>query len=623
MTYIQKVVPPPNKILSFNLKNFAGGLNNRSDQLEDNQASSLLNMMFADETLMERRYGQEALYEISEPPPEPMSAPMNTPMDNGDDDEPEYFDKEIVLIDEYKPYDYDSVLVLATNDFLYLNNDVLTDIYDKPCGINHLGYYIFVDGDKMYAYGYFDQDSTTHRKVIGNPINDFVLLEIVSPDEEYTPLDTDYVRGVLNIDYEEYKIYYEPCQMEIEDTFKGVNVVPDGLKYLVSHNGRVFASGCDKDDDNVFITDIHNPFYFPVSLPIQLPPTSDEIKGLIVYDNAVIIGRSNDIYAIYGSTNRTDSNAEPFSLRKLNTHAGIVNNDTIDVVHNYLFYLGSDCNIYYLESSSASSKHLMSKLLSRNIDIEKEPINLCKADMEDSCSVFNKDLWYLSIGDKVLVYSYRQFAWTMYNNIDAKCYFVKDNELIWGTSDGVIVAFNKDDYLDFNEPYKYHWHSKFFDMDEVNIFKHFKEFYLIAHTYNDYPSDVSVTFEIDYEAITDRVIISNKLSIWGKSVWGDRFIVRNINDSLPFIIGKRGRLLRFKFSNGYWIDGDIESEEELDSYLGKSDGILVRLINDEEDEIKYFLYMDKGWHELPYEDLNKRIKIYEICGDYELRGKRR
>ena len=50
-----EITPPPNKIMTFTLSNFVGGLNNRSDQLEDNEALNLLNMEFADDTLMEKK----------------------------------------------------------------------------------------------------------------------------------------------------------------------------------------------------------------------------------------------------------------------------------------------------------------------------------------------------------------------------------------------------------------------------------------------------------------------------------------------------------------------------------------------------------------------------------------
>ena len=49
MAYIQRITPPPNKVLNFSLRNFAGGLNNASDQPEDNDSTDLMNVMFCDE----------------------------------------------------------------------------------------------------------------------------------------------------------------------------------------------------------------------------------------------------------------------------------------------------------------------------------------------------------------------------------------------------------------------------------------------------------------------------------------------------------------------------------------------------------------------------------------------
>lgn len=591
MSYIQKSTPPPNRIMTFSLRSFVGGLNNRSEQLQVDEASDLINMVFSDDTVMEKRHGQ-ILYDAVT------------------------LAKPIIFIDEFKPYADENVLLRATESEFYIEDKKLTDINGKPSGINHSGRYFFVDGKKLWVYGKFDQVTSTYRKVIGTPINDYVLLEVTNPADGHPKLDTSHVQGVLNIDYTNFNVFYEPCQFELEDVYKGVNKLPENPKYIVSHNGRVFVSGCDKDDDNVFITNIQNPFYFPVALPIQLPPNSDRVMGLHVYDNSVVIGRQTDLYAIIGNTNRPDLGAPVFELRRINSHTGFASNNAVDIAHNYLFYIGSDGNAYALSATRADEKTLSTVILSQQIDIEKTPISVTLEDLVGASSVFYKDDWYIAIKDKVLVYSYRHRAWTLFNNFNATSLYVKLNKLIWGKSDGRTAMFSTE-YLDFGEPYAGFWASKRFDMDDANSFKQFREFFLVAHTYEVFKSDIDVTFEIDFVDVSDNYKISNQISIFGRARWGDRFINRNIVNSIPFVIGRRGRSIRFKFSNSYTPELPVDFLYQLESYK-KKEGVLVFVKENQ----NYYLYTKMNWVAVPIADLNQTMKIYQVNGDYELRGKR-
>ena len=593
MAYIQKNTPPPNKVLTFSVRDFSGGLNNRSDQLNDNEASSIINMEFVDETLLEKRRGQTYFDEFITPTP-------------------------VVYIDEFKPYNSPDVLIKATESNVYVNDVLIGSVAGKINGVNHNGRYVFADGNKLYAYGTFPQVDSTYVKIVGTATPDNILMEVVSPADEHTRLGTEHIEDVLNVDYTDKKVFYEPCENEFIDVYKGANKIPDGVKFLVSHNGRLFASGNDKDDDNVFITDIANPFYFPVTLPIQVPPNSDKVVGMAVYDDSVVIGRQHDVHAIFGNTNRPDAGFEPFNLRRINTHTGFANHDAVDVVHNYLFFLGYDGNMYALGSTRIDEKQLSTSIISHQVDLKQLPIGVDTNDLSKANSAFFKDMWYVNIEDKTLVFSYRHKAWTLFTGLNSQTMYVLDNQLIWSNSNCRIAKFSDGEYLDFGAPYEGHWYSKFFDMDSANNFKQFREFFLIAHVYSTHPSDINVLFEVDYSDLRERIIVSNQISAWGRSKWGDRFITRNISDSLPFVIGRRGRNIRIKLSCGEYIHGEVQTVEDLNTYLGRRNGVLVKILSTEQ----YFLYMNKEWIEIFPGDLNQRMKVYQINGDYELRGKR-
>lgn len=591
MAFIQKVNIPPNAVNSFSLKDFSGGLNNRSDEVADNQLTDVLNMMFSDETLLETRQGQR-YYSAFE------------------------YDGAIVYMDEYRPYVGNPQMVVATPTTVYFDDVAVKTVTGKITGITHEGLYYFADGDKLYCYGKFPSVDTTYVDIIGTPVDTYVVMEIVSPGT-YTPLDNTHQQGVTAYDYTDYKIYYMPCTNELNDTYKGANVVPSGVKFIISHKGRLFVSGQDNDDDNVFIGDIRSNFYFPVYLPIQVPPDSDKIKGLIVYDDDVVVGRGRDLYSISGDTNRTDAGVEVFTLRKINTHTGLAGLDTMDVAHNYLFYFGADGSAYALDATRGEYKVVRSTILSKFIDVFKTPIGWTIEDLQNAHSIYHNDFWYVSNAGKTLVYSYRRQSWLLFDNMNVTCFYVKDNQLIWGNSIGRISEFY-DGYMDYGLPYLSFFYTKNFNMGDANSFKQYKEIFLVARTYNDYNSDIRIRTEIDYADVKESVTIDNKISIWGEAVFGDRFINRNINDTYPIIIGRRGRNIRFKISNRFYTHGQVDYIADLEYYIGRIEGVVVYVLEDS----SYYRYTDRQWEKLTQADIEQKMKIYQINGIYEMRGRR-
>lgn len=594
MAYIQKTTPPPNKLLNFSLKNFVGGLNNRSNELQVNESSDLLNMRFNNDTVMEKRYGTQ-YYDTMQ------------------------LDDEVRYVDQFMPYTDSDILIRATNTKVYFGSTLVATVAGLITGTNYNGKYFFSDGVKIYVYGKFPQTGSTYEVLVGTAIPDFILMELTSPPTGYTPLGTAEVRGVTKYDYTNKKVWYEPCQNEKTDTYKGENVVPTDIKYLVNHNGRMFASGSDKDNDNVFISAISNPYYFPSILPMQLPPNSDKIMGMTVYDGAVVVGRQHDIYVITGNTNRPDTGSEVFQLKRMNTHTGFANNRSANIVNNYLFFLGHDGNVYSLASIRSDQRILSTTILTQKLSFFDAPVDLERADLANACSIYFQDEWYLSMKDKVLIYSYLHRAWTMYNNLDARGFYSLEDTLIWGRSDGRLAQFSED-YYDLGLPFEAHWYSKPFDMDEANNYKQFRDFFLVAHTYDDRKSDVNITFEIDYNDVSGINQMSNQISVWGTAKWGDRFINRNIVSSTPFTLGRRGRSIRFKLSNGYFPSPSVSTFDSLAGYIGKKKNTLVKVTS----ENQYYLYNSDTnvWNPVGDTDLNQTFRVYQVNGDYELRGKR-
>lgn len=594
MAFIQKVTPPPNQVHQFSLKDFSGGLNNNSELLEPNQATSVMNMSFTNDTIMEKRFGIEHFNETD-------------------------YNGKITFIDEFGTYTDGDKFIVATDTHLYVDDVELVEVAGTVRGATYNGKYYFVDGDKLRVYGVFPHEAGDYVGIVGEHPGEgeYAVLTLVSPPEDYTPLSDEHTRGKEVYNFDEGTIHYEPSQLELEDAYKNGNVVPSNVKYIAVYDGRLYLSGDKDDDDNIFISDVNQPYYFPVATALQPTPNSDKVKGLLVYDDGVLVGRGEDMYFISGKTNNPEIGHELFKLRKINTHTGIASDDGMCIVHNHLFFVGSDGVMYALGTTKMDERLLHTQIISRQLDLFKEPFNFTYEDLESVTSIFHEEQWYVSIRDLVLVYHYRLRGWTIYDSHDATCFARINNEVVWGNSVGRLSSY-AENFLDYGEPFECKWSSKWFDMGDANAFKQFREFFLVAHTFRHINSDVRVKFEIDYVDVKNEVLIANQMSIWGVSVFGDRFITRNTNASLPFVLGRRGRQIRISLKNGYYPNDPVETEYDLQYIRELYVGYLV-YVNEEE---TYFLYTDEGWEKQEVAQLDQRMRVYQINGEYEYRGKR-
>jgi len=593
MVWVQSTTPKPNRRQEFALNDFSGGLNNRALLIEDNEASKLLNMRFLQDNVLEKRTGFQPFDALI----------LNAP---------------ITYMGIFKPYTSADELIRATNSNVYINQVNVANVLGEIDAINYQGRFFFCDGDKIRAYGKFTSTTSTYVQIVGTQPIGNVVLTVINPPTNFVPLDETHVRGVTIYNYTNLTVHYEPCVFELNDPYLGANVLPEHPRFIVAHKGRVFISGDKEDDDNVFMSHVTNPFYFSVALPLQLPPNSDNVTSLVVYGDNVIVSRKNDIYRISGETSNPALGFELFSLRKLNTHTGITNNKCASMVHNFLFFLGSDGIAYALSPGYSNTELLSTQIISNKIDIFKAPINATYDGIDSASSFFDDDNWYINIVDKTLVYSYRHQAWTVFDQVDMNASLVYNNELIWGRKDGRVAKFSTDYLDDGYKPIYAYWESKLFTMDNNSKYKQFREFYLVAHAFDDMDSEIRVAFEIDYADVKNSAIIENKIAIFGKSVYGDRFIDRNINASIPFMIGRRARHMRIKFSSGYEVIGTVNDVLSLDAVSIKLNYLtyFVTSVN------AYYYYLDGVWIALSDNDIKQPMRVYEVNGEYELKGKR-
>lgn len=545
MAYIQKNTPPPNQIDYYAISDFSGGLNNIDAYMElnNNESINLLNVdIFREHGVVWQRGGTEYKDVI------------------------DLTDK-ITLLDEH--IKDTPTLIRASDDEIYNDGVKVADLDARAQGTSFQQKYFFVDGNSIRTIGTFPQTGDTYTTIIGTPNPSEIVMELRGEEAGYTPLDATHDIGVTVYDYNNNYIYYNPCENELNDEFKGANFLANQSTCIEQKEGRLYISGDVTLPYSILPSDIQNPYYFPVSLGLQITPKGNPITKLIEFHDAIVIFTKESIHAIYGNTNRTDLNNSIFYLKDINVHTGTNSPATVKRVVNYLYFLGNDGVVYSMYTPNTDTNQLLSKIISDKITIFEEPLLRTTDMFADACAVYYDEYYYLSLGDLILVYSFLKQAWTVYDSINASSFKVVDYELLIGNTSGRVVKFSNTIYNDLDEPIVCFWKSKRFSMSYPSRVKKFKDMYVIAHTFDTIDSEIKVTVEIDYEDVENISTIKNKISRWGEAEFGDKFISRNINQSLPIVLNRRGRLISFIFAN---------------------------------------------------DELDQTMRIYEINGQYELRG---
>ena len=610
-------MPTTNTKLSFVLNDFSGGLvNNVNDaKMKDNQSPDMLNMMFRVDGLLQKRPGTVFVNE--------------TP----------FVDDLIRVI----PYEYEAnreVLLFLTSDGLYYKstaNGNYKSVWENNGldikYVHFMGTLYFTDG--LFLYSYYHNDRKTCKIV--NPPSDFTP----NPKPAVTGVHKEKLIQTLPSGNKVYEKWYEPCQYELEDGYKGSNFIPPCIDCLQVHKDRIYISGGSFSPNMIWISDLLNPFYFPSALPIQTPPDDDVITALHVYNDELIIGRRDSIYALFGNTNRNDS-IEQYRLVKVNSHTGMANSHSADNVYHLMFFAGTDGNFYKLNPPTSSNNTLYTSQLNTTLDITMPPFNLVSDDIRSAISVFDgtNGLWYVQIADITLVYSYQLRAWTRYNHIDATTFFKLNNVVHFSRLTGCIYRFADkegnqkyyDDYFDLDTgdviqlPILAYWTSRNMDLGTPSRVKQFRDTYITSECFDDYVTTVNVKYEVDYVDIKEAFRIENEVSKWDRAIFDvSKFLSRNIDRSLPLMINRRGRTIKVYFGCGYEYWGSMAtfpppgliSENQL-VYVKEDEKLYLRVPRRE----GYTDKKDKYFIEFPKEELNQALLVHNIMGIYELKGYR-
>ena len=639
-------IPTSNSKLNFVLNDFSGGLVNTVNDVKmfDNQSPDMLNMQFRNDGLIQKRPGTVFVSKVKD-----ISG-----------------DNSNMLVHcvpyEIKPNKFLRVYIMSNYMYYYENNKPkliwVHPVNDVPgedeegnptfgrLGVNRFikvvqynGALIFTEGDFLYEFKHEYGKVAKVYKYVNTPTS-------------FTPKPKPHVTGETktkkvktvtlgSYTCELHEKWYEPCEFELEDGYKGVGVIPPSVGCLALHKDRLYVSGSEIDPNMIWISDILNPYYFPASLVLQTPPNDDCVTALHQYNDDLIIGRRDSIYVLSGNTNRDDS-AYQYNLYKINTHTGMPNDCSANQVYHMLFFVGTDGNMYKLLPPSTTSDSIYTMKLNNTLDITLPPFKMDISICGLARTVFDSTngLWYVQLGEHTLVYHYELRAWTRYNNINASSFHIRNNEVNFVIGGNII---NKMPNRDGNQKYYdevyepsvgktiklpvcAYWTSRNMDMGQPARVKQFRDTYVVSESFEEYTTTVNVKYEVDYVDIYDDFLIENEISKWDKAIFDkSKFTSRNIDRSLPLMINRRGRTLKVYYGCGYeyagaWLErpvpGDVEEYKLI--YFIPENKVYLRIPKREGYELKF----DRYFVELGEDELSQALLVHNISGIYELKGYR-
>lgn len=579
------------------ISNFGGGMNNvESDNvIADNECSNSKNMMFISSVLMQKRGGVTE-YDTS------ILTPLSEP---------------ITWVDEYKPLLSDRQFIRCTATKLYVGNTKICDVANSIRGVNYMGKYYFVDGEKLRVYdgtnvyqivteptGYLSKDSEagSNKKYLYVYLEDlptqlavndtvFILSSVIGAESDltgtvnaidtstkkvtllfsseqsitikkgnpiffYTPLALDKVEGETKTDETKKLTWYEPCLQQLKDTYTGAGYIPKQPKTIAIHKDRLFISGDDSQPHGIYMSWVSNPLWFPSNSYLSVKPNGEEIVDLVVFDNALIIGRHNDMFVLYGSSIYPTNN-DAFYIKQMDVSTGFMCAGCGALLNNFYIFLGYDGRFYKLNTPTTFVEYLMTRPLPRKIDLYSEPFNLsANTQLNISVVPYYNEIYFNVADDIILVYNYDNMAWTWYTGFNSKSLYNDGKTLYCGTTGGKLVEYKYDSkvYNDLGYVIKAEYATKRFDFGSPINYKYFKSLMLTTHAFDEIDaeikSEISVDIEVDYYNNSEPIEFNSNLARFGKSDWGkDRFNNRNLVKTGWFNLDIKGRTIKFIIKN--------------------------------------------------------------------------
>ena len=306
-------------------------------------------------------------------------------------------------------------------------------------------------------------------------------------------------------------------------TFDGLKENIKGCKFGIEFSNRMFISGNPKTPNMYYaggLSASNDASYFPQKYMYGIKGDDTAITGFKVHYNTLIVFKE-DLTATVTAATGLDNTAS-FPINFLNTEIGCDIPRSIQLINNNVVFCNTYGGVHMIVSTTIPGEKSI-LCISQNINGNYSRNGLLQeSNLKDAISVDHDFKYYICINKKAYVLDYRDYLstkyptknrWFLYDNINANCFAVINNELYYGqNSNGNLVKFINTK-TDFGKPIKAIWKSKLLDFGYPDYLKMINDLYVTFSNKTTVNSYVKATF------YNESGLIEKTLSIGGNNVW--------------------------------------------------------------------------------------------------------
>lgn len=300
----------------------------------------------------------------------------------------------------------------------------------------------------------------------------------------------------------------------------------------IEFSNRIFITG-NKDLPNYYwasgVNDQVDASYFPTKYKYAIRGSDKAVTNFIVFHNKLIVFKE-DLTAVVEAGTGLDNTAS-FPISYLNTEIGCDIPNSIQLINNCPIFANTYGGIYAIVSTMIpDEKNIIP--ISFNVNGSPFRSGILQEDtnsLKKASSIDYGYKYHLCVDNKVYVLDYskgfkltksKELTWLLYNNINAKQFFIRNNELMYINRDKGMIARFIPQFNDFGNAIHSSWKSKLMDFGYSDYIKKVKEIWLTTKA-NSNPN-IRINYYTDKGELVDSILISGtklKSFSWNDFSW--------------------------------------------------------------------------------------------------------
>lgn len=302
-------------------------------------------------------------------------------------------------------------------------------------------------------------------------VNDYTVnharasINFTSPPEKSPVTGRDNIEVTFTVRNQENKDLINRCKIITAFGYGG-----NSNRLFITNNGL------EGHRNEEYISEANNPLYYPDSNTTKIGLDSAPITGYSrLSDGKLAIHKDitdTDCTIYYRNYNMYDGE-EVFPLMSGTKGVGCINPQSCHTLQNDPLFL-SRTGIYSVQSNGNNTDERYFNL--RSYYINKKLLE--NPNLNEATAITYKNKYYISINNECYVCDSRmqsyeknsntagyQYEWYYWDNINARVFFVYENELYFGDINGNINKFMKDYYKDNQNPIISRWETPFTNLN--------------------------------------------------------------------------------------------------------------------------------------------------------------